>query len=43
MRTWVSMEPFPTPQIMEETCGCLWSAVGVLNEVYFVDGVVFGK
>lgn len=42
-KTWVSMEPFPTPQTMEETCGHIWNAASVLTEVAFVDRVVFGK
>lgn len=42
-RTWVSMEPFPTPAIQRETCGQTWDAVEVLSMVPFVDRVVFGR
>lgn len=42
-RTWVSMEPFPTPAIQLETCGQTWDAEEVLSMVPFVDRVVFGR
>ena len=42
-RTWVSMEPFPTPAIQLETCGQTWDAAEVLSLVPFVDRVVFGR
>ena len=36
-RTWVSMEPYPTPNIVEQ------SLEEVLGEVAFVDKIVFGR
>lgn len=43
-RTWVSMEPFPTPAIqMESDRGVAWDAAEVLSLVPFVDLVVFGR
>lgn len=39
-RTWVSMEPYPTPNI----CGqSMWNILEVLGEISFVDKIVFGK
>lgn len=42
-RTWVSMEPFPTPAIQRATCGQTWDATDVLSLVPFVNRVVFGR
>lgn len=35
--TWVSMEPYPTPNIIEQ------DIVLILNEIKFVDKIIFGK
>lgn len=36
-KTWVSIEPFPTPNLIDEDLGML------LNEVSFVDKIIFGR
>ena len=36
-RTWVSMEPYPTPNICEQ------NLISILNKVDFVDYIVFGR
>jgi len=37
MKTWVSMEPYPTPNIIAQDINEL------LSEISFVDRIVFGK
>lgn len=37
LKTWVSMEPYPTPNIMKQDIG------EILREIAFVDRIVFGK
>jgi len=37
LNTWVSMEPYPTPNLSEQDLG------DILNEVGFVDKIIFGK
>lgn len=37
LRTWISMEPYPTPNIVEQDLG------RILDEVSFVDKIIFGK
>lgn len=36
-RTWVSMEPYPTPNIVEQ------DLERILNEIKFVDKIIFGR
>lgn len=37
LKTWVSMEPYPTPNIVKQ------NIKDILNEISFVDKIVFGK
>ena len=37
MKTWVSIEPYPTPNIVNQ------SLKEILNKFYFVDRIIFGK
>jgi DNA repair photolyase len=37
LKTWISMEPYPTPNLVEQDLG------KILNRVSFVDKIVFGK
>jgi hypothetical protein len=37
MKTWVSMEPYPTPNIIDQ------DIYELLSEISFVDRIVFGK
>lgn len=37
LKTWVSMEPYPTPNLANQ------SLLGILNKVSFVDKIIFGK
>jgi DNA repair photolyase len=37
LKTWVSMEPYPTPNLVEQRL------LEILNKVSFVDKIVFGK
>lgn len=37
LRTWVSMEPYPTPNIIEQ------ELLPILREISFVDKIIFGK
>ncbi len=37
MKTWISMEPYPTPNLVEQDLS------EILNEIKFVDKIVFGK
>jgi len=37
LKTWVSMEPYPTPDLVKQDLN------KILREVYFVDNIVFGK
>jgi len=36
-KTWVSMEPYPTPNIVDQ------DLAEILNEIHFVDKIVFGR
>ncbi len=36
-KTWVSIEPYPTPNIIEQ------DIINILNEVSFVDKIIFGR
>lgn len=37
LKTWVSMEPFPTPNMVKQ------SIIQILNKVSFVDKIIFGR
>ncbi len=37
LKTWISMEPYPTPNLVEQ------NLLKVLNEISFVDNIIFGK
>jgi DNA repair photolyase len=37
LKTWVSMEPYPTPNLIKQ------DLLEILNEIAFVDRIVFGK
>jgi DNA repair photolyase len=37
LKTWISMEPYPTPNLVVQDLN------KVLNKVYFVDKIIFGK
>lgn len=37
LKTWVSMEPYPTPNLVEQ------NLLEILNKVSFVDNIIFGK
>lgn len=37
LKTWVSMEPYPTPNIITQDLGL------ILNEIKFVDKIIFGR
>jgi len=37
LKTWVSMEPYPTPNLVEQ------DLLKILNEIAFVDNIIFGK
>jgi DNA repair photolyase len=37
LKTWVSMEPYPTPNIIDQDIN------GLLSEISFVDRIIFGK
>jgi len=41
LKTWVSMEPFPTPNLIEEDAYA--SLIKILNSISFVDDLIFGK
>jgi DNA repair photolyase len=41
LKTWVSMEPFPTPNLIEGKPYA--KLLKILNEVSFVDNIIFGK
>ncbi len=36
-KTWVSIEPYPTPNFIEQ------SLIEILNEINFVDKIIFGR
>ncbi len=42
LKTWVSMEPYPTPNISDEKKP-IQALIKLLNEVSFVDNIIFGK
>jgi hypothetical protein len=37
LKTWVSIEPYPTPNIVEQNLD------DILNEISFIDKIIFGK
>ena len=37
LKTWVSIEPYPTPNLVEQ------NIMNILERVYFVDKIIFGK
>ncbi len=37
LKTWVSMEPYPTPNLVKQ------NLIEILNEISFVDNIIFGK
>ncbi|MBI2047112.1 radical SAM protein [Candidatus Pacearchaeota archaeon] len=41
LKTWVSMEPYPTPNISNG--GGVQELIRILNEINFVDNIIFGK
>ncbi len=41
LKTWVSMEPYPTPNLMEGNG--IRELLQILNEIKFVDNIIFGK
>jgi DNA repair photolyase len=41
LKTWVSMEPFPTPNLVKGNA--IVNLVKILNEISFVDNLIFGK
>src|SRR3989344_519785 len=41
LKTWVSMEPYPTPNLTEGND--ILNLTKILNEISFVDNIVFGK
>ena len=41
LKTWVSMEPYPTPNLSEGNT--ILNLTKILNEISFVDNIVFGK
>lgn len=41
LKTWVSMEPYPTPNLSNS--GNIQELIKILNEISFVDNIIFGK
>lgn len=41
LKTWVSMEPFPTPNLTRGNA--IINLIKILNEISFVDNIIFGK